>query len=176
MWTPQCSRTRRVDATAPEPVQELTTSGDLVTEDGVRSSEQISGFAPTDSGEDRRDETGPPEAVDDPPLTRAWRRTISALPPYQRAWLQASRPLTLHGSTLIVAVAADFTRDQLESRLREQVERALEQVSLLVHVTPVDILQESLYINSCRVSTGKSAPPCTAGWASGQENRVTSPR
>ena len=112
-----------------------------MTEDGVRSSEQISGFAPTDSGEDRRDETGPPEAVDDPPLTRAWRRTISALPPYQRAWLQASRPLTLHGSTLIVAVAADFTRDQLESRLREQVERALadalgHEVRLAVTVDP----------------------------------------
>ena len=96
-----------------------------MTDDGARTSEQLPGFALTNGADERREETSPPEAVDDQLLTRAWRRTISALPPNQRAWLQASRPLTLHGSTLIVAVAADFTRDQLETRLREQVEHAL---------------------------------------------------
>ncbi len=82
-----------------------------------------------------------PEPADDPPLTRAWRRTISALAPNQRAFLQASRPLTLHGTTLIVAVAKDFTRDQLETRMRDQVEQALaealgHEVRLAVTVDP----------------------------------------
>nr|MBA3800911.1 hypothetical protein [Geodermatophilaceae bacterium] len=61
----------------------------------------------------------------DPALMRAWQRTISDLAPSQRAWLRASRPLTLHGSTLIVTVADSFTRTQLESRLRGEVEQIL---------------------------------------------------
>ena len=94
-----------------------------------------------DRRDERREDSTPPEAVDDPPLTRAWRRTISAMPANQRAWLHASRPLTLHGTTLIVAVAADFTRDQLETRMREQVEAALaeslgHEVRLAVTVDP----------------------------------------
>ncbi len=62
---------------------------------------------------------------DGPQLMRAWQRAISDLAPSQRAWLRASRPLTLHGSTLIVAVANDFTRTQLEHRMRRQVEQVL---------------------------------------------------
>jgi chromosomal replication initiator protein len=113
-----------------------------VTDDAVRSNDQLS--RPQNGGpgaDERRDDSARPEAVDDPPLTRAWRRMISALPPNQRAWLHASRPLTLHGSTLIVAVAAEFTREQLESRLRDQVEHELagalgHEVRLAVTVDP----------------------------------------
>ena len=73
---------------------------------------------------------------------------ISALPANQRAWLHASRPLTLHGSTLIVAVAAEFTRDQLETRLRDQVEQALadalgHEVRLAVTVDPTLVSDEA---------------------------------
>ena len=39
-------------------------------------------------------------------------------PANQRAWLRASEPLTLHESTAIVAVPNEFTRNQLEGRLR----------------------------------------------------------
>jgi chromosomal replication initiator protein len=70
-----------------------------------------------------------PDSVEQPTsdqaLTRAWQRTISALPQSQRAWLRASQPLTLHGSTLIVAVTDEFTRSQLEMRMRGDVERLL---------------------------------------------------
>ncbi|MBV6728131.1 chromosomal replication initiator protein DnaA [Nocardioides daeguensis] len=39
--------------------------------------------------------------------------------------MQASRPVTLHGSTAIVAVPDDFTRKRLEGRLRGELEDAL---------------------------------------------------
>ncbi|MGZ4487093.1 MAG: DnaA ATPase domain-containing protein, partial [Nocardioides sp.] len=47
------------------------------------------------------------------------------LQPNQRAWLRASEPVTLHESTAIIAVPNDFTRGQLEGRLRGQLEDAL---------------------------------------------------
>jgi chromosomal replication initiator protein len=58
-------------------------------------------------------------------LTEAWARVLAGLPPNQRAWLTNSRPVTLHESTAIVAVPDDFTRGQLETRLRPDLERIL---------------------------------------------------
>ncbi len=58
-------------------------------------------------------------------LDQAWRTVVTDLQPHQQAWLRASRPVTLHESTAIVAVPNDFTRSQLEGRLRAQVEDAL---------------------------------------------------
>ena len=58
-------------------------------------------------------------------LDQAWRTVVTDLQPHQQAWLRASQPVTLHESTAIVAVPNDFTRSQLEGRLRAQVEDAL---------------------------------------------------
>ena len=58
-------------------------------------------------------------------LGEAWARVLAGLPPNQRAWLTNSRPVTLHESTAIVAVPDDFTRGQLETRLRPDLERIL---------------------------------------------------
>lgn len=58
-------------------------------------------------------------------LETAWRAVIAELQAHQRAWLQASRPVTMHGTTAIVAVPDDFTRKRLEGRLRGQLEDAL---------------------------------------------------
>jgi chromosomal replication initiator protein len=58
-------------------------------------------------------------------LSVAWRGVVDDLQPNQRAWLSASEPVTLHESTAIVAVPNDFTRNQLEGRLRAQLEDAL---------------------------------------------------
>ncbi|MEV5960680.1 chromosomal replication initiator protein DnaA [Kribbella sp. NPDC051952] len=58
-------------------------------------------------------------------LGDAWSRVLAGLPPNQRAWLTNSRPVTLHESTAIVAVPDDFTRGQLETRLRPDLERIL---------------------------------------------------
>jgi chromosomal replication initiator protein len=58
-------------------------------------------------------------------LDAAWRGVVDDLQPNQRAWLRASEPVTLHESTAIIAVPNDFTRSQLEGRLRGQLEDAL---------------------------------------------------
>ncbi|CAN5353003.1 hypothetical protein BH09ACT12_BH09ACT12_29370 [soil metagenome] len=58
-------------------------------------------------------------------LDQAWRTVVNDLQPHQQAWLRASQPVTLHESTAIIAVPNDFTRSQLEGRLRAQVEDAL---------------------------------------------------
>jgi chromosomal replication initiator protein len=58
-------------------------------------------------------------------LNSAWRGVVDDLQPNQRAWLRASEPVTLHESTAIIAVPNDFTRSQLEGRLRGQLEDAL---------------------------------------------------
>ncbi|HWJ65812.1 MAG TPA: chromosomal replication initiator protein DnaA, partial [Nocardioides sp.] len=50
---------------------------------------------------------------------------VDDLQAHQRAWLQSSKPVTLHGTTAIVAVPDDFTRKRLEGRLRSQLEDAL---------------------------------------------------
>ena len=58
-------------------------------------------------------------------LELEWSAVVGDLQAHQRAWLQASKPVTLHGSTAIVAVPDDFTRKRLEGRLRGQLEDAL---------------------------------------------------
>ena len=74
-------------------------------------------------------------------LLSSWRHLVQELPPGQRAWLASSQPLALHGSTVIVAVRDDFTRGQLETRLRSRLEESLSAslgcaVSLAVSVDP----------------------------------------
>jgi chromosomal replication initiator protein len=58
-------------------------------------------------------------------LEQAWRGVVEDLKPHQQAWLRESEPVTLHESTAIIAVPNDFTRSQLEGRLRGQLEDAL---------------------------------------------------
>ena len=55
-------------------------------------------------------------------LAAAWSTTSS---PTSGPGCAASEPVTLHESTAIIAVADEFTRDQLEGRLRGQLEDAL---------------------------------------------------
>ena len=58
-------------------------------------------------------------------LAAVWQRVVEELQPNQQAWVQTSEPVTMHGTTAIIAVADDFTRTQLEGRLRGQLEDAL---------------------------------------------------
>ncbi|MBA2464636.1 MAG: hypothetical protein H0V42_06640, partial [Nocardioidaceae bacterium] len=74
-------------------------------------------------------------------LTTVWRQLVDDLPPSQRAWLTASQPVTLHEQNAIIAVADDFTRNQLEGRLRTRLEDALghafgRQIRIAVTVDP----------------------------------------
>ncbi|SDC43524.1 chromosomal replication initiator protein DnaA [Nocardioides lianchengensis] len=75
-------------------------------------------------------------------LVVAWSRVVRELQPNQRAWLRASEPVTLHGNTAIIAVPNDFTRGQLEGRLRAQLEDALtvafgREIRIAVTVNPL---------------------------------------
>ena len=75
------------------------------------------------------------DAADPGELGPHWQRLVEDLPASQRAWLTASRPVTLHGSTAIVAVPDDFTRSQLETRLRPRLEHVLsESLGRAVHL------------------------------------------
>jgi chromosomal replication initiator protein len=73
----------------------------------------------------------PPGAPDGGPghqpsqLDSLWRSLVDDLPANQRAWLAASQPVTLHEGTAIIAVGNEFTRNQLEGRLRTRLEDAL---------------------------------------------------
>jgi chromosomal replication initiator protein len=67
----------------------------------------------------------PPEAGRHEQLGEAWRSVVADLQPHQRAWLTACQPEALHGTTVLVGVPNDFTRNQLEGRLRSELEDAL---------------------------------------------------
>jgi chromosomal replication initiator protein len=58
-------------------------------------------------------------------LATVWRNLVNDLQPNQRAWLRSSEPVTLHETTAIIAVPNDFTRTQLEGRLRTRLEDSL---------------------------------------------------
>jgi chromosomal replication initiator protein len=77
----------------------------------------------------------------DSDLVVAWQRVIQELQPNQQAWVSVSEPVGWHGNTAIIAVADDFTRTQLEGRLRGQLEDALtegfgREIRLVVTVNP----------------------------------------
>ncbi len=82
-----------------------------------------------------------PTPDEQPDLDRVWRSLVDDLQPNQRAWLRASEPVTLHENTAIIAVPNDFTRGQLEGRLRTRLEDSLseaygQQVRIAVTVDP----------------------------------------
>jgi chromosomal replication initiator protein len=54
-----------------------------------------------------------------------WQDIVEGLPANQRAWLRDSEPVTLMENTAIIAVPNDFTRVQLEGRLRSELEDSL---------------------------------------------------
>ncbi|MGL5827917.1 MAG: chromosomal replication initiator protein DnaA [Nocardioides sp.] len=66
-----------------------------------------------------------PTNESNPDLTTVWRGVLGDLQAFQRAWLKTSEPVTLHADTIIIAVANEFTRTQIEGRLRAQLEDAL---------------------------------------------------
>jgi chromosomal replication initiator protein len=82
-----------------------------------------------------------------------WVRIIDEMPPANKAWLQASAPVSLQDSSGVVAVPDEFTRGRLEGRLRVMLEDLLaktvgRQVRLVFDVDP----------ETCR----RLAPPAAA--------------
>ncbi|MGI9007373.1 MAG: hypothetical protein ACR2FU_14465, partial [Streptosporangiaceae bacterium] len=63
-------------------------------------------------------------------LAEIWARSLNDLAdmqiePYQRAWLQLTRPLGLVENTALIATPNEFAKDQLENRLRSLITNAL---------------------------------------------------
>ncbi|HET7682583.1 MAG TPA: chromosomal replication initiator protein DnaA [Marmoricola sp.] len=54
-----------------------------------------------------------------------WPGLVEILAPTQRVWLSASRPVMLAETTAVIAVPNEFTRSQLEGRLRTRLEDEL---------------------------------------------------
>jgi chromosomal replication initiator protein len=98
-------------------------------------------------------------------LATVWAMLIEDLPPNQRAWLAASRPVTIHENTAIIAVADDFTRNQLEGRLRTRLEDSLteslgQHVRIAVTVDPeLDPTPVTRYPRADGARTPESHPP-----------------
>ncbi len=68
--------------------------------------------------------------MSEPDLADIWARSLSELTeaqiePYQRAWLQLTRPLGLVENTALIATPNEFAKDQLENRLRSLITNAL---------------------------------------------------
>jgi chromosomal replication initiator protein len=70
------------------------------------------------------DRTTGPVALSDPQqeFREIWARLSEEMPPSNKAWLQASVPVTLEEHTGVVAVPDEFTRGRLEGRLRVMLE------------------------------------------------------
>ena len=92
--------------------------------------------------------------LDPTPLDSTWRSVVAELEPNQAAWLTSSKPISLHEGLAIIEVPDDFTRNQIEGRLRGQLEDALSAVyggelRLVVTMNPEatpapDIVAESI--------------------------------
>src|SRR5262245_38221679 len=93
--------------------------------DGPRASNQTGRSSVTDHTTGLDNQGGAEASVNTDELTNSWQVLINDLPSSQRAWISASQPVTLHGNTVIVAVKDDFTRGQLETRLRSRLEDSL---------------------------------------------------
>ncbi|WP_296137361.1 chromosomal replication initiator protein DnaA [uncultured Tessaracoccus sp.] len=58
-------------------------------------------------------------------LDALWDSVVNSVDVPTRVWLQRTKPLTMHGSTMMLAVSDEPTRDRVESRLRDLVEQQL---------------------------------------------------
>ncbi len=97
-----------------------------------------------------------------------WPGIVDSLPPNQRVWLSTSKPLMLAESTAVVAVPNEFTRNQLEGRLRTRIEDTLSDrlgkpVRLAVSVDPT--LDPGDLEQSPAVAPGLGTAPATTSGA-----------
>ncbi len=55
-------------------------------------------------------------------LAKAWKHIQGIADGPSRAWLKNTKPLTMHESTVMIAVPNEFTRERIETRMRVQIE------------------------------------------------------
>jgi chromosomal replication initiator protein len=105
-------------------------------------------------------------------LQAAWPDLVEDLPPNQRVWVNASRPVALHGNTAIVAVGNEFTRSRIEGRFRTLMEDSLSArlgtpIRLAVTVDPaVPVHAEGAPATDAPESAPSAAGPGDGGGAS----------
>lgn len=58
-------------------------------------------------------------------LDALWEQVVSEVPISSRAWLRRTKPIAVHGSTLMLAVSDETTRERIESKLRTEIESKL---------------------------------------------------
>ena len=145
---------------------------------------------PVDNGVDERDPRGPahtpPNAgagkdgdrVPDDTMARVWRTTLEALdadgiPVQQRAFLSLARLVGLLDDTALLAVPNDFTKDVVETRLRDRVTAMLSdnlgrEVRLAVTVDPsLGELPGATGGGSEGSAVDAGPPPVDGGWPGG---------
>ncbi len=110
------------------------------------------------------------EEVENQPvdLNTVWRDVVEELQPNQRAWLRASEPVTLHENTAIIAVPNEFTRGQLEGRLRGQLEDTLSErfgreIRIAVTVNP-GLEEESSPLPTLDETSVRQPEPVAKAW------------
>jgi chromosomal replication initiator protein len=99
--------------------------------------------------------------MSEPDLAEIWAKSLNDLAdmqiePYQRAWLQLTRPLGLVENTALIATPNEFAKDQLENRLRVLITNALSRelgrnIQLAVIIDPVN--------TATPISTDDQQPP-----------------
>ena len=98
-------------------------------------------------------------------LEQAWWSVVGELQPNQRAWLEASAPVTLHGNQAIIEVVDEFTRGQLEGRLRAQIEEGLtgvfgREIRLGVTVNPQLVADRAVDVTESHQVDTVDTSPC----------------
>jgi chromosomal replication initiator protein len=106
------------------------------------------------------------EGTQDTELDQLWPKIVDTLAPAQRAWLRASKPLMLAESTAVIAVPNEFTRGQLEGRLRTRLEDSLSErlgqpIRIAVTVDPALEPADVVEAAPAPPSVAPSAPPLT---------------
>ncbi|MFV0429787.1 MAG: chromosomal replication initiator protein DnaA [Arachnia sp.] len=79
-------------------------------------------------------------------LDQVWAQVIDAADIPTRAWLRRTRPLAMHGSTLMLAVSDETTRERIETKLRSELERRLSEINdrathLAVMIDPTLVIE-----------------------------------
>ncbi|HEY6932701.1 MAG TPA: chromosomal replication initiator protein DnaA [Marmoricola sp.] len=98
-------------------------------------------------------------------LARLWPLIIENLAPNHRVWLTASQPVMLAENTAVIAVPNEFTRNQLEGRLRTRLEDSLSErlgKPIRIAVSVDETLDQR------PVTTGENGTGPSAGQATGR--------
>ena len=97
-------------------------------------------------------------------LARLWPLIIENLAPNHRVWLNASKPVMLAESTAVIAVPNEFTRNQLEGRLRTRLEDSLSErlgKPIRIAVSVDETLEQAPVTTSTARPADPAADPAT---------------